>query len=55
MLKMSEEKEQHVCIKVCIKCEKNGVKTFEMLETAFDDEYSSHACTSEWFKRFKEG
>ena len=32
---MSEEQEQSVCIKFCVKLERNGAETFEMLRTAF--------------------
>jgi hypothetical protein len=53
-LKMSEEKEQRVCIKFCVKLGKNGAETFYMLKTAFGDECLSRSHTFEWFKRFKE-
>jgi hypothetical protein len=52
---VSEEKEQHMCIKFCIKLGKNGAETFEMLKTAFGDECLNCAHTFEWFKRFNEG
>jgi hypothetical protein len=50
---MSAEKEQHECIKFCIKFGKHSTETFEMLKTAFGDECLSHGRTFEWFKRFK--
>jgi hypothetical protein len=53
-LKMSEEKEQGMYAKFCIKLGKNSAETFEMLKTVFGDECLSHAQTFEWLKRFKE-
>jgi len=47
---MSEEQEQRVCIKFCMKLGRNGVETF-----AFSEQCLSHACIFEWHKRFKEG
>lgn len=44
---MSEEKEQHMCIKFCTKFKKNGAETFEMLRNAFRDECLNPAHTFE--------
>jgi len=52
---MSEEQEQRVCIKFCVKLGKNGAETFEMLRTAFGEQCLSHARIFKWHKRFKEG
>jgi hypothetical protein len=35
--KMSEEKEQSMCIKFCVKLGKNGVETLKMLKTAYGE------------------
>jgi len=40
---MSEEQEQRVCIKFCVKLGRNGAGTFEMLRTAFGEQCLSHA------------
>jgi len=40
---MSEEQEQYVCIKFCVKLGRNGVETLEMLRTAFGEQCLSHA------------
>ena len=52
---MSEEQEQRVCIKCCVKLGINGAETFEVLRTAFGEQCSSPACIFEWHERFKEG
>ena len=52
---MSEEQEQSLCIKFCVKLGRNGVETFEMLRTAFGEQCLSLACIFEWHKIFKEG
>ena len=52
---MSEEQEQRVCTKFCVKLGRNGAQTFEMLRTAFGEQCLSCACIFEWHKRFKEG
>jgi hypothetical protein len=52
---MSEEQDQRVCIKFCMKLGRNGAETFETLQTAFREQCLSHACIFEWQKRFKEG
>jgi len=52
---MSEEHEQRVCIKFCVKLGRNGAETFEMLRTAFGEKRLSRARIFEWHKRFKEG
>jgi len=52
---MSEEQEQRVCIKFCVKLGRNGVQIFEMLRTAFGEQCLSRARIFEWHKRFKEG
>jgi len=52
---MSEEQEQRVCIKFCVKLGRNGAETFEMLRTAFGEQCLSRAHIFKWHKRFKEG
>jgi len=52
---MSEEQEQRVCIKFCVKLGRNDAETFEMLRTAFGEQCLSRACIFKWHKRFKEG
>jgi len=52
---MSEEQEQRLCIKFCVKLERNDVERFEMLRTAFGEQCLSRACIFEWHMRFKEG
>jgi hypothetical protein len=44
---MSEEKEQHVCIKFCVLLGKNGVETLKMLKTAYGENALSHTTVSE--------
>ena len=41
--KMSEETEQSVCIKFCVKLGKIAMRTFDMLTTAFSKESMSRA------------
>jgi hypothetical protein len=54
VLNMSEEKEQCVCIKFCIKLEKKKqCRDFAVFKTAFSDECLSRTCTFEWCRRFK--
>ena len=45
---MSEEQEQRVCIKFCVKLGRNGAETFEMLRTAFGEQCLSRAHIFEW-------
>jgi hypothetical protein len=52
---MSEEQEQCVCIKFCVRLGRNGAETFEILRTAFGEQCLSHARIFKWHKRFKEG
>ena len=52
---MSEEQEQRVCIKFCVKLGRNVEETFEMLRTAFVVQCLSCARIFKWHKRFKEG
>jgi hypothetical protein len=52
---MSEEKEQGLCIKLCVNHGKNGAEIFEMLQTALGDERLSRARTFEWRKESNEG
>jgi len=52
---MSEEQEQRVYIKFCVKLGRNGTETFEILRTAFREQCLSRARIFEWHKRFKEG
>ena len=52
---MSEEQEQSMCIKFCVKLGRNGAETFEMLRTAFGEQCLSRDRIFEWHKRFEEG
>ena len=52
---MSEEQEQHVCIKFCVKLGRKGVETFEMFRTVFGELCLSHTRIFKWHQRFKEG
>jgi hypothetical protein len=52
---MSEEEEQCVCIKFCVKLGRNVVETFEMLRIAFGEQCLSRARIFKWHKRFKVG
>jgi len=52
---MSEEQEQCVCIKFCVRLGRNGAETFEILRTAFGEQCLSRARIFKWHKRFKEG
>jgi hypothetical protein len=51
---MSEEQEQRLCIKVCLKLGRIRAETFEMLRSAFSGQCLSRARMFEWHKRFKE-
>ena len=42
-----------VCIKFCLKLDKNSTETYEMIKTAFEDDSLSRLKTFEQFKRFK--
>ena len=52
---MADLKGQHVCIKFCFKLGKYAVKTFEMLEVAFDELTMGRRRVFEWFSKFKSG
>ena len=52
---MAEVDEQRVCIKFCVRLDKTGSETFEMLELAFGDSCMSRGRIFEWFGRFKNG
>jgi len=50
---MSEEQEQRVCIKFCVKLGRNGAGTFEMLRTAIPKD-SFKKCFQQWQDRWKQ-
>jgi hypothetical protein len=47
--------EDRAAIKFCVKLKKTATKTFEMLKSAYGEEYLSRTSVFEWHKRFKEG
>jgi transposase len=47
--------EQSAAIKFCVKLKKTATETFEMLKSAYSEEYLSRTGVFEWHKRFKEG
>jgi hypothetical protein len=47
--------EQRVCIKFCVRLNKTGRETFDMLKQAFGDSCMSCSQTFEWFGCFKNG
>jgi transposase len=47
--------EQRVNIKFCVKLDKTPTETYEMLQTVYGDEATSHSSVFEWFKRLKDG
>ena len=50
---MAEVDKQRVCIKFCVRLDKTGSETFEMVKQAFGDLCMSRSRTFEWFGRFK--
>ena len=53
--KMEDVKEQCVCIKFCVKLEKNAAETHKMLKQAFGDNALGVTETYNWFKHLKNG
>jgi [histone H3]-lysine36 N-dimethyltransferase SETMAR len=53
--RMSEKREQRVCIKFCQKLGKTATETHEMLQVAFGEEALSRSKTFEWHSRFSSG
>jgi transposase len=47
--------EQRTANKFCIKLKKTATETFEMLNSAYDEECLSRTSVFEWLKRSKEG
>ena len=53
--KMTEQVEQQICIKFCVKLELSFAKTIQMIQEAFRDEAMSEAQIKVWHKCFKNG
>jgi hypothetical protein len=47
--------EQRPVIKFCVKSKKRDIETFEMLKSAFGEEFLSRTSVIEWYKRLEEG
>jgi hypothetical protein len=47
--------EQRGAIKFCVKLKETATETFEMLTSAYGEEYLSRTSEIKWHKRFKEG
>jgi hypothetical protein len=41
-------------MKFCVKLKETATETFEMLKSAYGEEFLSRTSVSEWHKRFKE-
>jgi len=52
---MAEVDEQRLCIKFCVRLDKTGSETFELLKQPFGDSCMSRSRTFEWFGHFKNG
>ena len=52
---MTEQVEQQICIKFCIKLEYFSMETIWMIQKPFGDDAVSAAQINVWHKRFKEG
>jgi hypothetical protein len=46
--------EQKAAIAFCVKLKKTATEMFEMLKSAYDEEYLSRTSVFAWHKRFKE-
>jgi hypothetical protein len=46
--------EQRLAIKFLVKLKKTATETFEMLKSAYGEEYLSRTSVFEWHERFKE-
>ena len=53
--KMTEQVEQQICIKFCVKLEHSSTKTIEMTQKAFGVDAMSAAQIKVWHKCFKDG
>ena len=53
--KMTEQVEQHICIKFCVKLEPSPAKTIQMIQKAFGDDAMSAVQIKVWHKHFKDG
>jgi hypothetical protein len=47
--------EQRAAIKFCVNLKKSATETFEMLKSAYGEEYLSRTSVFEWLIKFKEG
>ena len=54
-LKMTEQEEQQICIKFCIKLEHSSMETIWVIQKAFGDNVMSVAQIKVWCKCFKYG
>ena len=52
---MTEQVEQLICIKFCIKLEHSSTETIQMIQKAFRDDSMSVAQIKMWHKSFKAG
>ena len=52
---MTEEVEQQICIKFCVKLEHSSTETIQMIQKAFGDDTVSPGQIKVWHKCFKEG
>ena len=53
--KMTEQVEQRICIKFCIKLEHSSTETIQMLQKAFRDDAMSAVQIKVWHKHFTDG
>jgi transposase len=52
---LSDNVEQRVNVKFCVKLGKSAIETYDLLKKVYGDECLSRTPVFEWFKRFKEG
>ena len=55
VFKMTEQIEQQICIKFCVKLDRFSAETVQMIHKAFRDHAMSAALTEVWGKCFKCG
>ena len=53
--KMTEQVEQRICIKFCIKLEHSSVEIIWVIQKAFRDDAMNAAQTKVWYKHFEDG
>ena len=53
--KMTEQIEQRICIRFCIKLEHSSAETIWMIQKAFGDDAMNPAQIKLWHKHFKDG